>query len=448
MKTKQETIVHNKGIDTKLRYINVILGILGGLLIIWIFVIPFGTIFLSQFSQTNIVALVEFFTSPAFVKLYEAYTPQVIFTSVILLIIFQWYKGNLKESYLSMIDEERKIKELYINKLKPKLKILEKQRKNIVYNMVIAIVIAIVAFFVSFFLIIVLIGIIFYVLSFIINLESSFGGGYILMFSLFISMSIVFVTFNSLYRPYKKKFKAEIIGSIVTAIDKNLTYYPQREITYQEFQVTKLAEYLDTIDTLSGEDYVEGMLGKTAIKFSEINAARTEMDEHGNEYHVTVFNGLFFIFDFNKAFEGLTVVVPKGNYYWNSGELVKLESPKFEQEFSVYSDNQITARYILSPSLMQRILKFKQTSKKKLYLSFVDGKLYVAISISGDLFEPNVFSTLLDYEIYRDFFTNMSFAENIVEELNLNLRIWSKGSPSFDPTVVLRQNDLQGMIEK
>jgi len=245
-----------------------------------------------------------------------------------------------------------------------------------------------------------------------------------------------------LIRPYKKKFKTEIISHIVTILDESLTYYPQREILYHEFQVTKLEEYWRGFNDWSGEDYVEGMFGKTRVKFSEINAEY--QDDEGSE---TVFHGLFFIFDFNKAFEGFTVVVPKGYYYLNSGELIKLESPEFEQEFSVYSDNQITARYILSSGLMQRILDFKRESHRTLYLSFVDGKLYIAISFSKSLFEPRVFSTLLDYDIYRDYFTDMLFAKSIVEELNLNRRIWSKGSSSFDPTVVLSQNNLQGMIE-
>ncbi|MDM8568428.1 DUF3137 domain-containing protein [Thiotrichales bacterium HSG1] len=427
MKTKAEVIIYNKKIDTKLTYVNVILGILGGLLIIWIFVIPLGTTFLSQFqfSQANIVTLVEFLTSPAFTQLYQTYTQYVIFTITPLLIILGWYRSHLKESYLIKIDEEFKLKEFYVTHLKPKLKTLEKQRKKILYDL----------FFIS-----IIAGLIAIIpLAFNIN---------IVALVITVMSIILFVRLSILSLPYKKKFKTEIIGSIVAIIDESLTYYPQREITYQEFQVTKLAEYWDTVDIWNGEDYVEGMLGKTAVKFSEIDAERIEIDDKGNESRVTVFHGLFFIFDFNKAFDGLTVVVPKGNYYWNSGELVKLESPEFEQEFSVYSDNQITARYILSPSLMQRILKFKRESRRTIYLSFVDGKLYVAISIFGSLFEPRVFSTLLDYDIYRDYFTDMLFAKSIVEELNLNRRIWSKGSPSFDPTVVLSQNNLQGMIEK
>ena len=57
------------------------------------------------------------------------------------------------------------------------------------------------------------------------------------------------------------------------------------------------------------------------------------------------------------------------------GELVKLENPEFESEFAVYSDDQIESRYILSPSLMERILSFKKQTKKSIQLSFIDSRL-------------------------------------------------------------------------
>ena len=46
------------------------------------------------------------------------------------------------------------------------------------------------------------------------------------------------------------------------------------------------------------------------------------------------------------------------------GELVKLEDPEFEKSFVVYSGNQTEARYILSTSLMRRILDYKVNCKK------------------------------------------------------------------------------------
>ena len=39
-------------------------------------------------------------------------------------------------------------------------------------------------------------------------------------------------------------------------------------------------------------------------------------------------------------------------------DVVKLEDPEFEKEFVVYAHDQVEARYVLSPSLMRRLLEF------------------------------------------------------------------------------------------
>ena len=42
------------------------------------------------------------------------------------------------------------------------------------------------------------------------------------------------------------------------------------------------------------------------------------------------------------------------------GELIKMEDVAFERGVVVYGDDQIEARYILSTSLMERILAYKK----------------------------------------------------------------------------------------
>ncbi|MFT5169968.1 MAG: hypothetical protein ACI8Q2_000583, partial [Candidatus Omnitrophota bacterium] len=43
-----------------------------------------------------------------------------------------------------------------------------------------------------------------------------------------------------------------------------------------------------------------------------------------------------------------------------------------------------------------------------------------------NLFEPRIFKTLLDFKPIEEYFEDLSFAIGIVEDLNLNTRIWSK----------------------
>ncbi|MDM8568427.1 DUF3137 domain-containing protein [Thiotrichales bacterium HSG1] len=343
--------------------------------------------------------------------------------------------------------KQNRIETLYENNLKPKLEILEKQRKIINSKLsswkkflVLATIMIISTLFGTF-------------------LEGLHGDGRMIfiIFSLVIPLVVSIVIYSIISRkimkPYRKKFKAKIINQIVATVDENLTYYPQKNISFRDFMKSGLF-YAERVD---GEDYVEGMLGNTAARFSELRATYTVETGEGAET-VTSYSGLFFVFDFNKAFEGRTVVVPQESRNNNYGQLVSLESPEFEKMFAVYSDDQITARYVLSPSLMRRIFIFS-LEHKAIYLSCVNGILYVGIpSLRGSsvvmgkailpFFEPKISSTLLNFKLYRREFIYLSFVKDIVEEFNLNRRIWSKGSPSFDPTVVLSQNNLQGMIEK
>jgi len=56
----------------------------------------------------------------------------------------------------------------------------------------------------------------------------------------------------------------------------------------------------------------------------------------------------------------------------------------------------------------------------------VASKVFVAVECQRNLFEPKVFTTLLDFGIVAQYFGDMQLALGIVEDLNLNTRIWTK----------------------
>ena len=115
---------------------------------------------------------------------------------------------------------------------------------------------------------------------------------------------------------------------------------------------------------------------------------------------------------------------------WNllRGELVKLEDPEFEKEFVVYGDDQVEARYILTTSMMERLLAFRRKALgvlkagSNVYLSFTEGKVFVAVDCRRDLFEPSIFSSNDNFAMMRDYFETMAMAIGVVEDLKLNPR--------------------------
>ena len=257
------------------------------------------------------------------------------------------------------------------------------------------------------------------------------------MFALILGIIICAGVFTFMIKGYVTDFKQKVITKIVGYIDKNLTYIPQDHVSHGEFALSNI--FLHHADSYKGDDRVYGKIGATEINFSECIAKYRTKDSKGRTHYTTFFKGLFFIADFNKHFKGKTIVLPDtaeklfgsiGSFLQKRNlarpELIKLEDPEFEKFFVVYADDQIEARYILSTSLMKRICDYKKKSNKKIYLSFVASKVFVAVSYKKNLLEPRIFRTMLDFNIIKEYYEDLQLAISIVEELNLNTRIWSK----------------------
>jgi hypothetical protein len=247
---------------------------------------------------------------------------------------------------------------------------------------------------------------------------------------------------NHIKGGYVKGFKGNIIGKIVKFIDPGLDYAHEKGISRELFSRSRI--FLQAVDRFTSEDFVSGTIDKTRIEFSEVHAEDRQeshdSDGHHQTRYVTIFRGVFFAADFNKSFKGRTLVLPdaaqkllgsiigsalQGKNFMRP-PLVKLEDPEFEKLFVVYGDDQIESRYILSTSLMSRITEFRKKSGRDIYLSFVDDKVIVAIPYRKNLFEPHLFRSLIDYSAVEAYFTDLQFVLSLVEDLNLNTRIWSK----------------------
>ena len=304
----------------------------------------------------------------------------------------------------------------YETDLLPTLRVLDRARKKVLFEL----------FF----------GILLAVASPIIALYFFFGpvGLMAICFPVWIGVIIYFAISIG---KYKKSFKVGIIEQIIHAIDPNLIYDASKAVNRAHFKQSEL--FKTSWNEYKGDDYVQGMVGKTSLEFSEINVQSVTTDSEGRRQASTVFKGLFLVADFNKSFQGKTFVLPDtaekylgsiGSMLqsWNAarGELIKMEDVAFEKEFVVYGDDQIEARYILSTSLMERILAYKKKSNRPVYLSFIGSNVHVAISYKKSLFEPRIFRSLLSFKPIQEYFEDLSLAIDLVEDLNLNTRIWTK----------------------
>lgn len=252
---------------------------------------------------------------------------------------------------------------------------------------------------------------------------------------------IVFLIYGSSYaKEYCSDYKREIHSNLLREFSENLSFSENGGISKEEFKASGL--FNNSIDRYKAEDLVSGSLKKTNIRFSEVHAEerRTETTKNGTRtYYVNIFKGIFFVADFNKHFQGSTLVKTDiaertfgnfGRFFQQSvfkpEKLIQLEDQTFEREFAVYSTNQVEARYILTPRLMERILNLQKKTKGNIQLAFRNSSVFIAIEESKNLFEPDFNLPATDANQIATIFSDLNFFVNIVDDLDLNTRLWTK----------------------
>jgi len=260
----------------------------------------------------------------------------------------------------------------------------------------------------------------------------------------FVFLGVVYIIaiaiiYKTLIIDYTKKFKERIMRPLIYAIDKNLSYDPNSHVSSSHFRDAQL--FQGKADRVLGNDLVRGKINGISIEFSDLTVQQvTDKNDNGDKNYKTLFQGLYIVSEFNKNFHGRTKVLPDaaqkifGDYLghilqdttYTAEKLVKMDSVAFEKEFVVYSNDQIEARYILTPTMMEKILELKKRAKRPVSISFINKNIHIAIEYNKDLFEPSVFHSLLEYKIAMEYIQTLHLAIGITEELQLNQKLWSQ----------------------
>lgn len=224
-------------------------------------------------------------------------------------------------------------------------------------------------------------------------------------------------------RVYVPKFKQEVIFPLLDYFFKDAVYIPNQRISRQLLNKSLLFHY--HVYRHDGEDYLSCRIGNTTIYLSEI---RTDSSEF--------FDGVFIAALFNKSFKSKAIVLPrkrnsifrklKLNVYGDMTEAayIELENPAFKKEFVVIAESQIESRYVLTPSLMERMLSYKKKFGDSVSFSFVDNYMYVAVQSRINLFEPHVFKPINTKRFIKESYNYLEILTGIVKDLDLNTRIW------------------------
>jgi hypothetical protein len=196
--------------------------------------------------------------------------------------------------------------------------------------------------------------------------------------------------FTSLNNAYRRAYKSHIIPHLAACFGE-LGYRHAEEPDLK--RLAKLG-LIPGFGVKKVEDEILGTYHGVPVKIVEAKL------ETGGKNSRVVFNGLLAELAFPGRFSGVTVVAKDGGLLGNtvrafvqaSGlERARLEDPRFEERYQVYSSDQISVRALLTPAVMERLMELErhtQGDPPRLVAEY--GTLRVALSKgkTEDLFEP------------------------------------------------------------
>ena len=180
-------------------------------------------------------------------------------------------------------------------------------------------------------------------------------------------------------------------------------------------------------DEISTEDEIYGSYKGVELSLLEAQLVevRHTRDSDGNseETRRTIFQGLLLKCDFPKRFNGETRVLRDSWFkLGKGGERVQLEDPEFEKRYDVYSDDQVEARFLLTPLFMERVKRLDELSgANRMQLAFAEEQLLLAFDMGIDQFEiGGIFSNINDKSRIDKMAEQLTILFEVVDGLSLD----------------------------
>ena len=308
-------------------------------------------------------------------------------------------------------------KAFFHRQIRPRIGLLEHRRKRIVSRrFLIGILILI---------IILLVYVAIYVANYV-NAENP-NTTFFLSSIVIIVIGVIIGSFYSEDKKFRKDFKKGYIEPIVKFVNPNLNYYPDEFIGEEIFNYSRLFRHYP--NRYEASDLIEGHIGNAKVKFSEVNAVyvlnpnATKKDERKQK----IFSGLFFVADFGTNIQKTTLIVPRSDlqdvfskspHRERTELLVEVNYPEFSEHFTVYAEDKDEANLLLTKNFLQRILTLRKNHLGRVSISFVESCLYIAISMTDRLLEPQMLRKITRFENAKIYFNQVQYAATLLHKLN------------------------------
>ena len=171
------------------------------------------------------------------------------------------------------------------------------------------------------------------------------------------------------------------------------------------------------------DDIFEGSYSNVNIEIVE-----SEYIRGSGKNSKTVFDGVIVKLDMNKSFSGHTIIKPNSFMHIPpSKELhhTELEDSEFNRRFDVFTNDEIDARYLITPSFMERLKGLKTAfSASSVSCAFFENLLIVALPTNKDLFSIcSLIKPIDDSKQYFQMYEEIVSIIKLIDHFKLNQKI-------------------------
>ena len=228
-------------------------------------------------------------------------------------------------------------------------------------------------------------------------------------------------------KKYRTYYKAHYIDAMIKSAIPSVQYKPDQGFSSSMISNTGL---ISMGNIYHSEDLITGVYNNVEFQRADVLIQDESTDSDGNTTTTTKFQGRWMVFESNKYFEADLQIIQKGFAYAvkrtsiftrkdNRRHAIETEDVTFNKEFKCLCQNDQEAFYLLTPVLMQGLMKLAAESDGKIMVGFVNNRIHVAIRSNKDSLEPPIFHRVSDADV-REIQREIHAVTSFVEEMRID----------------------------
>ena len=218
---------------------------------------------------------------------------------------------------------------------------------------------------------------------------------------------------------FEDKIKEKIMPTVCSCFE-HLIWSNKSDYRMQDY----VSSYVIPSYTSSSSDDIFRGVHKN-INFEVVEL---ELIRGSGKNRTTIFDGVIIKFDMNKDFSSHTLITPDTLLHQvPTSELrhTTLEDVQFEKKFDVFTNDEVEARYLITPTFMERLKAMKTAFKAdKIRCAFYGNLLLVALSTKKDLFSLcSLVKPIDDTQQYFQMYEEIVSIVKLIDHFKLDQKI-------------------------